>query len=317
MTTRCERCGKDFKYPSVLQRHLVRKTPCDPILVEERLSVEDRQKPFKCRYCGRPFSQEGNMHRHVRNRCKIASSDEGMEKLMDFTIARQLKEQQQETAALREQVAELASLLKQQLSVAPTGAVAINNHTTTRVTVNNVHQTVGCIIVHNWNAPGGPLPAFDAEFLVRVFNSCTELKGYCELPQAEQIDPDIAPPFVARALVETVREAHRDPVHRNVYLNPKRADQVLVCVEEDGKQRWEVRQALETSRDLFDAAVSRMRKTVLSDVERPKMPQKVQDAAAWVPIMYESTPERYVADTKAPMAAVYDTARRNVRDAPR
>ena len=179
-----------------------------------------------------------------------------------------------------------------------------------QVVDNSVGKTVNQLVIHQWNAPGGPLPAFDAAFLVRVFTCCTELKGYCELPQAEQMDPDIASPFVTRALVETVREAHKDPVYRNVYLNPKRADQVLVCVEEAGAQRWEVRQALEASRDLFDAVVTQMRRAVLSDVERPKMPARVQDAAAWVPLMYGSEPERYVAEAKAPMAALYETARR-------
>ena len=234
-----------------------------------------------------------------------------MAKLMDHTLARQMAEQQRRTAVLETQIVELTSMLRQQQVAAVRGeGVQIGTQSgTVNHAVNQVIDNRKTVVIHQWNAPGGPLPAFDAAFLVRVFTCCTELKGYCEMPQGEQIDLGIAPPYVARALVETVREAHRDPVYRNVYLNPKRADQVLVCVVEEGKQRWEVRQALEASRGLFDDAVARMRRTVLSDTERPKMPQTIQDAAAWVPIMYGSDPERYVADTKAPMAALYETAR--------
>ena len=244
----------------------------------------------------------------MRKYCKIATTDEGMTKLMDHALARQVEQLAVQSAQQSAQIAELTALLKQQMTVREVvdGAKGTIVH---QVVDNSVGKTVNQLVLHQWNAPSGALPVFDAAFLVRVFTCCTELKGYCEMPQIEQMDPDIASPYVARALVETVREAHRDPVYRNVYLNPKRADQVLVCVEAEGKQRWEVRQALEASRDLFDAAVTQMRRTVLSDVERPKMPQKIQDAAAWVPMMYESAPERYVVGTKSQMAALYESSR--------
>lgn len=265
------------------------------------------------------------MYRHMRKYCKIATSDEGMDKLMEHTLARQLAEQRQETAQVKARLDHLTSLLERQLSMAPAGArqagetpeaaLVVNGAATiTQVSAQVVHhgQIVNHqVVVHNWNAPSGPLPLFDAEFLTRVFTSCTELKTYCEMPHDDQTSPNIAPPYVARALVESVREAHRDPVYRNVYLNPKRADQVLICVEDAGTQRWEVRQALVASRDLFDAVVERMKKVVHSSSERPKMPQPIQDAASWVPILYSWEPERYAEEAKSQMAGLFANSRRS------
>jgi hypothetical protein len=46
------------------------------------------------------------MNRHVRQYCKIANSDEGMEKLMDRTIQRQLAEQSTNLAEQKTKLAE-------------------------------------------------------------------------------------------------------------------------------------------------------------------------------------------------------------------
>ena len=56
------------------------------------------------------------MSRHLRHRCKIANSDEGMEKLLDYTIARQLAEIKQEhdkeTARQTAKIDELTIMMK-------------------------------------------------------------------------------------------------------------------------------------------------------------------------------------------------------------
>ena len=93
----CDRCNKVFTKPFYLQRHLVRKTPCAPILEPEDLPPETLEDPHinqkKCRFCGRAFSSSDNMRRHVRTNCKIVpnekNGDEGMERLYEHTIQKQ------------------------------------------------------------------------------------------------------------------------------------------------------------------------------------------------------------------------------------
>ena len=121
MDRTCEKCGKSFSKPYFLQRHRKRKTPCDPIIQQE-----DHIGP-ECRYCGRAFTTKQAMSRHVRKSCKIAGSEEGMEKLMTFTMQRQIAELKAQTAKQAEehakqaeehskQMAEIAAMMKQMMS---------------------------------------------------------------------------------------------------------------------------------------------------------------------------------------------------------
>src|ERR1700677_1801315 len=109
----CSKCSKAFAKPCFLKRHLQRKTPCDPIV--DSLT----QNALACRFCGRSFTTQSALSRHTTHRCKIANSNEGMEKLMEHTIQRQLAEQKQMTAQLQTQVGRLTELLEQRLSLVP------------------------------------------------------------------------------------------------------------------------------------------------------------------------------------------------------
>jgi hypothetical protein len=158
--------------------------------------------------------------------------------------------------------------------------------------------------------------SFDREDRIRIpaalvkaaFTENPRLAEYCRMPDAERVDADKAAPYVLEALLDLVRRAHRDPEYRNVYLNPKRADQVMVCVEgggaaRGGGQSWEIRPLVEAVRLLFDGVAGNLHKLIVTDQERTQLPFDVQGAAAWVPNLYEGEPDRYVNDGKAPMAA--------------
>jgi hypothetical protein len=131
------------------------------------------------------------------------------------------------------------------------------------------------------------------------------------MTDTERTDADKAAPYVLEALLDLVRRAHRDPVYRNVYLNPKRADQVIVCLDDEERvrlqrstpQRWEVRPLIEAIRLLFDGVADNLHKIVITDQDRAQLPFDVQSAASWVPNLYEDEPERFVKDGRAPMAA--------------
>lgn len=88
----CPHCERTFKFPCHLKRHLARKTPCATVVRDEDLTPEEREKPFKCKFCMRKFTSVRSMNRHIREQCEIAGSDEGMQKLYVQTLRRQIQE---------------------------------------------------------------------------------------------------------------------------------------------------------------------------------------------------------------------------------
>src|ERR1700677_2414287 len=101
----CEKCGAAFPKNQGLQKHRTRKRPCVLILEREDLPEDKRGNPHRCRYCGRVYSRADSLTRHLKT-CKIANSEEGMEKLMEYTLQRQLAEQNRK-------IDELTALVKQ------------------------------------------------------------------------------------------------------------------------------------------------------------------------------------------------------------
>ena len=262
----CLQCKKVFRYPSDLLAHGKRKTPCAPIVTKDMLPPKLRAKPHACRYCGRRYSAGAGLSRHVNKFCRIAKDDKGMEKLFEHTLQRQLDAQMKETSELREQVSELAGLLKQRCQVdtaVPRQTIEANGHAQLQVaqqgsTITNNHIQVlhfdapQCIQVPMAmvrrlfvGGPEGPANPRLAEFLK---------KG--EL----QENPDAAIPYVAEALVAITRECHKDPQQRNIYLSPKRADQVLVwsSPEEEKDGSWQVRTLKDALRHLFDCVAEQL-----------------------------------------------------------
>ena len=109
-----------------------RITPCVPILDIQDLPTTIRDDPDldkkKCRFCGRVFSSYISMRRHVRENCKIAptakNGTQGLEQLYEHTLQKQLAEQKNEIAMLKEQNAEILALLRQQRCFSETGTGA-------------------------------------------------------------------------------------------------------------------------------------------------------------------------------------------------
>ena len=288
----CPKCNAAFAYPRDLKRHLVRKTPCAPIVSDEELPPEERAKGHECRYCCRKFSTQPSLYRHIRHRCKIANEVGGMAMLVDHTLKAQVDR-------LQAQVSELTGLMRAQLVVPPT---VIQHQTNIGVLQQNNVQVniIGFDREDRINIPVALVKA--------AFTENPRLMEYCRMSDEERVDADKAAPYVLEALVELVRRAHRDPVYRNVYLNPKRADQVIVCLADEPQnrpvpQRWEVRSLVEAIRLLFDGVADNLHKIVVADGSRTQLPFDVQSAASWVPNLYEDEPDRFVKDGRAPMAA--------------
>jgi len=320
----CPKCGSVFAYPWKLKRHQQRKTSCEPIL--DANAAPDAA--HKCRYCGRAFTTQQALSRHTLHRCKIANSEEGMEKLFEHTLQRQLAEQklateqqklaaeQQKLAAERQsakvdalqaQVAELATLLKGQLAGAPRPAgaaieraVVVNAGPTTNIAqqTNNVQVTQNIIQILPWD--GDRRISVDAGQIAAAFAENGRLKEYAGWSDHEMVDPDRAPPYVAELYVDLTKRAHADPSARNVYLNPRRSDQALVHMA-GGK--WEVLPLGETTRLLFDGITADLRRVTLTATELKQLPAEAQNAVSMAKLMYQGEPEEYVVRAKGPMSA--------------
>jgi len=297
----CNKCGATFRDTFNLRRHQSRKQSCEPI-VKPPEGSEPKQT---CKYCGRVFTTATAMYRHVRQRCKIANSEEGMEKLFEHTL-------QQQVAALQAQVAEMSTLLKGQLAIAPPGvagaprpaatvvenAAVVNAGPTTNNVVNQVNNINATIQIAPWD--GDRRISVDAGQIAAAFAENGRLKEYAGWPDHEMVDPERASPYVTELYVDLTKRAHADPAARNVYLNPRRADQALVLVT-GGK--WEVLPLGETTRQLFDGITANIRRVTLTGAELKQLPMEAQNAVSMAKMMYQGEPEEYVVRAKAPMSA--------------
>jgi hypothetical protein len=234
-----------------------------------------------------------------------------MEKLMERTLQRQLAEQrlattqlQAQVAAQSAQMAELAALLKAQLILSPQGGA----HLPTAVTMQNkgpatintgpvTNNTITQINIRSWSGEDRIL--IPAAMLRTAFTENARLVEYCRLSDEERVDAERAAPYVLEALVDLVKRAHADPLARNVYLSPKRADQVMVFDE----ATWRVLTLVEAIRSLFDGVAENIHRIIVSERDRAQLPLDVQAAAAWVPNLYEDEPDKYVTKAKPQISA--------------
>jgi hypothetical protein len=310
----CPKCNKQFAKPCFLKRHLQRKTPCDPIVdLQEKTALT-------CRFCGRAFTTQAALSRHTKHRCKIANSDEGMEKLMEHTIQRQLAEQKQMTSQLQTQVGRLTELLEQQLSLVPCdtrsaerrvnigtaqsssgpvmNAVGTMINSTTNVQVNQVQQVINIKPAVPWD--GETRIHVSAAQIAAAFAENARLREYTRLEEHQLTDPEIAPPYVSELLMDLTKRAHADPAARNVYLNPKRADQALVHM---ASGKWEITSLAEATRLIFNGVAKAMVRVTLSNEERRTLPPEAQNALGMAGLLYDDEPEEYAKKARGPMAA--------------
>jgi hypothetical protein len=288
----CVRCGKEFRAPALLKRHLERKTPCEPI-------IDATGEGIACRYCGKAFASRPSMSRHVRQYCKIANSEEGMEKLLDHTLQRQLAEQNAKLAEQGAQIMKLTALIEklaltdqapsQQIAQPIQHAGQVNNAPVTNNTVVNIHP---------WD--GDRRIGIELAHILAAFTDNAKLREYARMGDHDLSNPDIAPPYVTELLMDLTRRAHADPAARNVYLNPRRADQALVHKKSG---TWEVLPLAEATRLIFDGVAATIHHTTMTAVERRQLPLEAQNALSMAGLLYDDEPDEYVKRAKAPMAA--------------
>ena len=215
MGHQCDKCGKSFAYPCRLRDHLRRKTPCTAVVESHELSLEDQAKDHACRFCGHRFASPQGVSQHLKKFCKIAGSAEGMEKLYNHTLKKQLLQQQAQIDALTSQVQAL-TLPDAPPMVAQQAATIINGPVT--ATVTN-HVTI--------NMFGGEKIDHIERCNVRELLDKTLATGQSPLDSALQ------------ALIRAAALIYSDPSHPEnltCYIPNKKNDEVMI----HGDAGWEV-----------------------------------------------------------------------------
>jgi hypothetical protein len=243
------------------------------------------------------------MYRHVRQSCKIANSDEGMEKLLDHTL-------RQQNASLIAKVDRLTTLVEQ-LAPGAGGAIikaapaaAAPPHPPQPLAppplavAQHAHQITNNITIHAWDAPTCIQVALP--HILAAFADNARLREWASLAYPATHDPHIAPPYVTELLMDLTKRAHSDPAARNVYLNPRRSDQVLVHKKSGA---WEVAGLAEATRQIFDGVAATIHHTVLTPAELARLPIEAQNALATAGLLYDEEPDEYARRGKAPMSA--------------
>jgi hypothetical protein len=241
----------------------------------------------------------------MRQSCKIATSDEGMEKLMDHTLRRQIARMEARQEEYRAQMAELLQFLKEHgpASSALTqraegaGAAIVNGSVALTQNITKI-ENIEKVEIHAWD-PQRPISISVANILA-AFTENPRLREYSQMPDHALIDPETAPPYVTDLMTDLVTRGHADPASRNIYLNPKRADQVLVHMKGG---TWEVRTSQDGYRALLDGVAMSIHEVTMSNEKRQQLPLEAQNALAMAGLMYASEPEEYVGRAKGSLAA--------------
>jgi hypothetical protein len=270
------------------------------------------------------------MMRHVRQTCKIANTEEGMEKLADYALRRQQAEQDARIDRLAAQNERLATLLEKQQEaltalVAGSGQVAIytarpagqeikaaaqfvngpvTNHVDARQqtrVVNHVQQ-VNAPVTVNISAPWDSDRRLNLGIkdMIAAFAENPRLREFANLPDHQMADHEIGGPFVIELFMDLIRRAHTDPTMRNVYLNPRRTDQVLVY---HNAGRWEVFPLPDSIRLLLDGVSEKIRPIILTPGLCGQLPLEAQNALAMAGMLYEETPDAYARRARGLMSA--------------
>jgi hypothetical protein len=268
------------------------------------LTEADKRKPHECKYCGRRYASQVSVYRHMRQSCKIANSDEGMDKLFEHTLERQITAQTKEVSELKSQVGRLTELLEKQLTLGAPEPAPSSTKIETRVEraaqVNTGAVTNNTQVINILPWDGDRRIAVGLAEIAAAFAENGRLKEYARLGDHELTDPEIAPPYVTELLMDLTKRAHADPAARNVYLNPRRADQALVHMK-SGK--WEVLPLADATRLMFDGVAHGILAVSRRYEEHKRLPLEAQNALAVAGMLYDEEPDEYAKRAKAPMSA--------------
>jgi len=171
-----------------------------------------------------------------------------------------------------------------------------NNIVQNNVVQNNIVQNN--IVIIPWDSDS-PI-TITAEDITAAFADNAKLQDYMQLHDYERTDMKVAPPYVAEMYVDLIRKVHQNPAAQNIYLNPKRSDQVLVY---HSTGQWKILCLSDASARLLSGVHDSMGKIVLSADGLAQIPPDTLNAASIARMMYNAEPEEYAKLVKAPLVA--------------
>jgi hypothetical protein len=138
------------------------------------------------------------------------------------------------------------------------------------------------------------------QHVLAMFAENARVQEYARMSDSQLVDLELAPPYVSDLIMDLVCRVHEDPKTRNIYLNPKRVDQVLVHLKSG---RWEVRTFAQATQALLDGVVSSIHEITGTMEKLKQLPLEAQNALAMAGLMYRGEPELFVELAKGPLVA--------------
>lgn len=225
-----------------------------------------------------------------------------MDKLMEHTLQKQMNEMNEMKAQLAKLTMLLGGLTSSAIIPASSqlhaegGSTIVNGGVTQNVT-QSVTQNIK-VEIRPWdNSRAITVGVAD---IARAFAENAKLQEFARLPGDSLADPEIAPPYVTELLVDLVKRGHADPAARNIYLNPRRADQVLVHMKGGS---WEVKTMSDGIGALLSGIAVSIHEVTLSTEKRRQLPLEAQNALAMAGLLYDDEPDAYVGRARAPLVA--------------
>lgn len=195
------------------------------------------------------------------------------------------KNLREEIKTIQDQLAKVTTLLETKCNT------MVNNNS---IITNNITQ----VTLRPWSNDGGIV--IPTNMLRTAFTENNRLAEYCQMSDIEKAEIRTAETYVLEALMDLVKRVHDDPAARNVYLNPKRSDQVLVFDE----LKWKTETLAGATRTLFDSVAGGVRKIIYKEIHTDEeLTTQLKGTACFVPQLYDQEPERFIKKARAPMAA--------------
>jgi len=214
-----------------------------------------------CPHCYRPFSTETSKYRHIRQHC--------------------LAIKRQDTPNIQDLVAKVEELEKK---LDASTSIVVTNSGNTVNTVNTVNNVTNVVNINPW---GTPLALTDSD----VETALARIPGLVGSPALTEI---------VDVLMALVKKAHSPTESRNIYLNPKRADQALAMTSEG----WAALPLSEATAALFDGASARIAEWPAPiSADRPPQKMRIRTLRAEVPVHYRQGKEEVVQLGMKPMEA--------------
>lgn len=249
----CERCRRQFQYPSQLRKHQERKTLCtepEPAAAAsaaapttELAVVATPEEGPVCSGCGRAFANNFNLSRHRQGRCPARKTTTTTTTRTRIRV--DTGESESETlCAIRDLKSELSILRHQLATIAATPQVV--NHTSS---------------IHIHIIPFGQGLHISPEQLAFVCDTSRHFQAYLGMPPEARADTLQTIGLVLGVILDTALVVHT-PLHaRNVRMNPNRLDQVQVLTQ---GQTWQNQDLKTTTTVICDSVADAMRVTTLS-----------------------------------------------------